>query len=111
MPQGRSGNPGVRLKRAQQKACFELLREELRLFKPKRVLFLTGQVWADPFLEEFGVGNDSSRGTEYVQSFGKLEVDDATVDFVVAKHPRGKPEKEITNEVLNSFVALGAGGR
>jgi hypothetical protein len=105
----KAGNPGAPLQRAQRDACIKLLRQELQQFKPKRVLFLTGQDWADPFLQEPEVDNWSSSKTELVQSFGKLKVGDRMVDFVVAKHPQGKPETKLACQVLKSFEKLKAG--
>ncbi|MGA0588600.1 hypothetical protein ACO2Q2_15950 [Dyella sp. KRB-257] len=73
---------------------------EVELYKPKRLLFLTGVDWARPFLSK---GRHISKPEcRYVEDRGFLE----DTRYVVARHPQGKPEKEWTREVIDSFEFL-----
>jgi hypothetical protein len=87
------GNPWARLIYAQIDACKRHLAEEVALWKPKRVLFLTGWDWAEQFIGYLGrpVGE---RRDGYVQWSGKIELAFAQpVKTVVSVHPgcvRGK---------------------
>ena len=85
------GNPDTELCDAQFKAAVDLLRQELEAHRPKRVLFLTGWGWFQWFSE--GLGFDVERLTEgqLVEAVGKI----AGARVVVAKHPQGKPEREM----------------
>ncbi len=61
------GNPWTALVRTERDACKCHLAEEVSLWSPKRILFLTGWRWAEPFLSSLGTlvgrsGLDSSSG-------------------------------------------------
>lgn len=94
------GNPGGRLQNALLCGCKKLLNLELRTYRPSKVLFLTGEDWAQPFMEEF---QDAPGAQEYVQRNGILQVDDLNTQLVVAVHPQGRPQCRWVTEVIRCF--------
>jgi hypothetical protein len=44
-------NPSETLKRVQREICKKYLLEEVNLWRPQRILFLTGGDWAEPFVQ------------------------------------------------------------
>ena len=95
------GNPSQRVCAAQELGCIDLLREEIRIYQPKRLLFMTG-LWATPFLKALNWKQAEDRGTETnVHLVGALG--DSRV--VVATHPMGKAEKPWIHEVVEAFNA------
>jgi hypothetical protein len=103
-----TGNPGGRLRRAQEKICQEILQEEIALLRPKRILFLTGLDWAESFLTSFGARArvDKLEEDPWVQARGSLPIGAEKARFVVAVHPARKPRRLITASVLEHFEAL-----
>jgi hypothetical protein len=100
------GNPGGRLRRAQDRICQQILLEEIALLRPKRVLFLTGLDWAGPFLTSFAAQTDRLEGEPWVQARGSLPIGAENAQFVVAVHPARKPRRLITESILKYFDAL-----
>lgn len=92
-------NPSPSLCAAQESGCIELFREELRIFRPRRVLFMTG-LWARPFLLALPWVQREDRGTTTnVHLVGSI--DDAQV--VVATHPMTRAEDPWVREVVEAF--------
>ena len=83
-----AGNPSEAVCSAQQAGCIELLREELCVFQPQRLLFLTG-LWATPFLRALPWVQREDRGTttnvHLIGTIGNAQV-------VVATHPMTRAE-------------------
>lgn len=94
------GNPSQTLRKIQRLGCLELFDLEMKHYKPKRLLFLTGIDWAEPFLGK--TRQTSKAASHYVEDRGFL----GSTRYVVAKHPQGKPESEWTKEVIDSFEFL-----
>ncbi len=97
-------NPSSGLRRIQKPFCKKHLAEEFRLWKPKRILFLTGWNWARSFICSVGkpVGSEHKG---LVQWTGRIEFPDGTSSqVVVCVHPMGKPEDQLAGEVLTSFT-------
>lgn len=90
------GNPSEGLCEVQLPGCTELLGLELRIYRPSRVLFVTGENWARPFLS--GAKLRDSSGA-HVQKFGYLD----DVRCVVAVRPERKPEAPWVDEVVETF--------
>ena len=106
-PQG-GGNPSGLLRSAQQSACVEMLALELCIYKPRRLLFLTGDNWFGPFRGALGTTTPikSGRPLSYVQEIGDAyPLRNLRCRYVVASHPQGKPECPIVNEILHAFSA------
>lgn len=99
------GNPGAALMNAQHAGCRILLSHELCVFRPKRILFLTGWNWAAPFVGHLLGGPEIQQG--HVQHAGILNVPHAPnpIHCVVACHPQGRNENEWVNAVLQQFLA------
>lgn len=100
------GNPTGKLASLQRDNCISLLETELRVYKPRRMLFLTGYDLASPFLKQLAPNVTSVRGS-YVQAIGTsaVDVNDACT-VVVAKHPQTKLELSWVKEVFQAFQAM-----
>ena len=96
------GNPSAELCRAQFDGCAQLFRWELENYRPRRILFLTGRAWADPFLTQ--VWNDRVERDGFVELVGHAACDPQhAATCVVASHPQGKNETDWVNEVVAAF--------
>jgi hypothetical protein len=99
----RGGNPSPKLTRLQLEYCIEMLRLEVSCLSPKRILFLTGNNWAEPFIGDVQKQNQSceidSLDFKYVDVILKIP----NLVIVVAKHPQGKPEEKYVCEVMKAF--------
>lgn len=99
------GNPSDGLCNAQFNACNELLEAEIREFKPKYIVFLTGYNWFDGFLSE-SINLKKIKNTRWVEAEGTLNFDDEIYKIVIAKHPQGKPEFDLMTEVMDSLIKV-----
>ncbi|MBX2797001.1 MAG: hypothetical protein KTR31_05020 [Myxococcales bacterium] len=97
----RSGNPSAPLSRVQRGACTELLRADLHRLRPRRVLFLTGASWAEPFLESLGpsLGPRRDVGVHAAGSWDGRAV-------VLADHPQCRPEEPMAEAITDAFREL-----
>ncbi|WP_139031783.1 hypothetical protein [Candidatus Competibacter denitrificans] len=100
------GNPGGALCNIQLQGCVELLKIEIATYRPRRILFLTGMNWAEPFINAIhgNIHSSINRFTQ-VETHGKAVTAGHQYTFVVASHPQGKPEVTWVNEVLQVFRA------
>ena len=100
----KGGNPKGHLCRAQESACISLLHAEIALFKPRRLLFLTGREWVEPFLT--GLTSDLQMpDAGKVEAAGTINHSDGTkTKFVVIPHPQGKPQTPIVDGVIAAFA-------
>ena len=101
----KGGNPDTALCRIQLAGCIELFKLELMTYIPSRLLLLTGNEWALPFLPD---PDDTLMGLaefRYVERIGILTVapDKQPIRYVVAAHPQGKPEEQWISEVCCAF--------
>lgn len=97
------GNPPAELCRVQFDGCLKLLRWELEHYKPRRILFLTGRDWADPFLD--WIDRRQPDGCFFVEGAGRVRcTSNHTAVCVIAKHPQGKNRTKWTNEVVSAFT-------
>jgi hypothetical protein len=97
------GNPDGNLQQAQFKGCVKLLQWELKNYQPRRLLFLTGRAWADPFLREAWQDRALPEGQSFVEATGHVKCGPHAATCVVAKHPQGKNETDWVNEVVAAF--------
>ncbi|MDP2207582.1 MAG: hypothetical protein Q8K98_02255 [Bacteroidota bacterium] len=106
-----TGNPSSRIRNLQFKYCQELMEGELIVYRPKRLLLLTGMDWASPFLMDNRFLFRYDTFGKYVQAFGSLKVqrDGLVIDTVVSKHPQGKPERTLSQEIIQAFQKMRAG--
>lgn len=99
------GNPSPTLKNAQLETCQRHLAAEVALWKPKRILFLTGWSWAEPFFVATLGKHVGERRDGNVQWSGRIEVPfTESVSVVVAVHPQGKKEVAVTQEIKQHFL-------
>lgn len=79
--------PSERLCGIQHDAAVDVLRAELRGWRPKRVVFATGLDWAEEFLNELASSVNFRRPKQTLASCGSLV---GGARFVVVPHPQGK---------------------
>ena len=75
---------------------------EITNYLPKRILFLTGIDWAEPFIADLH-GNINARNPAFthVEAYGTANTPCGhQYRFVVACHPMTRPEGPWVNEVL-----------
>jgi len=105
------GNPSERLKKVQREGCIEMLKTEIEINQPKRLLFLTGLDWAEPFLQGLAPEYPFAQSLEVVQVRACLKLlGTEEVAVVVAKYPerkRGRTEREIVDGISAAFRHLG----
>lgn len=99
------GNPGMLMRRAQESWCLEMLEMEIKLFRPKNILFMTGyDSWANPFLQRLGFVRTSQLDLPWGGQKGQLRLTaGGECKVAVVPHPQGKPEAEIVEQVVRSF--------
>lgn len=104
------GNPASRLIRAQAEQCKLHLAEELRVWRPKRILFLTGWAWAEAFVNSLGrkvtvVSKPCPDWSRPVHWTGTIELPDGNQpSVVVCVHPQGKAESRLVADVVGAFA-------
>lgn len=98
----RGANPTGRLLTIQQSGCIDLFRLELKTYRPSRLLLLTGNAWAIPFLS-LGASDDESWSFErpFIERSGVIPA--SGTRYVVAPHPQGKDEKRWVTDVISVF--------
>lgn len=98
-------NPDESLKALQQEECQAILEEEIRIFKPDYILFMTGyDGWFSNFKSEFF--SLPRVDMKYVKAAGNINVDGHSISAVVIDRPEQKAIKEYTEEavtMLNKF--------
>jgi hypothetical protein len=100
------GNPSGKLCRFQQSGAENVLSCELKIYNPKRVLFLTGSNWFLPFSIPIGFTSTVHPAGKLVERIGHIRTVNGRIDAVVAKHPQGKPEDRFVTEVCEAFSGL-----
>ncbi|MBI1784170.1 hypothetical protein HYR69_03420 [Candidatus Sumerlaeota bacterium] len=102
---GDGGNPSSELRSVQLSPCIELLRQELVQWRPARALFFTGIRWVMPFLPSLNFDCVSKTENALVELTGKISFPEVAhkLVVVVAKHPQGKPERTVAEEVVRFF--------
>ena len=94
-------NPSGGLRNVQLELCKQILAAEVKIFRPKLILILTGYDWAKPFTSYLDCSLQSFRSLEYVEKAGRL--DQSIV--VVSKHPMAKPEEPQVKELLSTITS------
>ena len=104
-----SGNPGGYLQLLQREGCKSSFKREIDVFRPGRLLILTGLGWAEPFLEELCIDSKDDDDLEHVELKGRLHyLEGNSASLVVAKHPQGKKEDIWIDQVVKAFSMTGA---
>lgn len=100
------GNPGAALRRGQLSGCLELFRQEIEIYRPRRLLLLTGLDWAEPFLDRF-VPSITRTSSKFVKAVAQIEHSSGKLtSVVVAVHPQGKPEITLVAEIFEAFESI-----
>jgi hypothetical protein len=97
------GNPNRALIAAQQKGCIRLLHWEVERYRPRRLLFLTGLDWAEPFLARISENRRVESRVNLVQANGRIRFGTHSAAYVVARHPQGKNETEWVQQAVTAF--------
>lgn len=105
-PHGRR-NPSLSLCKLQGPACQEMLGVEIKLLKPRRILFLTGAWWANPFLRALKFVPRLVGTYSQVHQTGYLRLESGKLcSLVVADHPERTKRSVIAAEILDAFDKL-----
>ncbi len=101
------GNPGNRMCAAQQQMCEAHLAKEVEIWNPRRILFITGWNWAEPFIRRLGqaVGNQRA---EWVEWSGVVETPNVKAQVVVSIRPEGRQDAALADLILEAFAKLEA---
>ena len=104
----KGGNPGVLMRRAQEDWCVEMLKHEIEIFEPKKILFMTGNKgWAEFFFDKMEFVDSKLLCSQLVERSGYFRLSDSdNPKVVVVPHPQGKPEMEMVEQVLDRFKSL-----
>lgn len=94
-----SGNPSDKLCDYQFAGCSNLLLAEIEEYQPKVVVFFTGLNWFNGFLDN-SVLTSCSNEFNWVDAYGTMYTKNKEIKIIVAKHPQGKPETEMYNEIM-----------
>lgn len=103
-----SGNPSDESKELQKQICCEMLKEEVRAFKPTHILMMTGwDGWAENFADCFknrdDIGRNICRGENqnkvYVEATGKIE----GVNTVVLCRPEFRKKASYVEAAVKAF--------
>ncbi len=97
------GNPNNYLCNKQYELCRKILCKEIELFNPKFILFLTGNDWALPLINENTTLNRSKNNYKAVESKGYFSFATKKIPIIIAKHPQGKNEDIFVDEI-NSII-------
>lgn len=98
-------NPNTKLQRVQRDNCIKIIREEILTWQPKRILFLTGFDWAKHFIE--GIDEIEIKSTdelELIDGIGTIKFKDYIGKIAIAKHPQGKKESKMNEELKKVFI-------
>lgn len=104
-----NGNPSPELRAMQQAICTQLLWRELMLWRPRRVLFMTGLPWAAPFILASEGAVLEKRSGRFVRAVGSLSVRGShDVSMVIVEHPARKAGKadERAAEIADAFASF-----
>lgn len=96
----KGGNPNKELQNIQRKYCFDLLKKEIEILRPKYVIMLTSG-WEWPFLKYLNGNKELNIVSE--KKWGKyktsiIEIND--IKIIISHHPQGKSESRHRNVIV-----------
>jgi hypothetical protein len=101
-------NPPGSLKRVIEPACRKMLATEIEHLRPQRILFLTGQWWAEPFLHDSHYTPQKTAPQTHVYQTGVWSLTNGSkAAVVVADHPERKKRSVILSGIMETFSDLG----
>lgn len=105
----RKGNPDANLCHLQLEGCKSSFKREIDVYRPGRLLLLTGLGWVKPFLEKLCIDSKDGDDLEHVELKGRLHYPEGnSASLVVAEHPQGKKEDIWIDQVVKAFSMTGA---
>lgn len=93
------GNPPKQLMNQQKETCVEILYNEIREIQPKRIVFLTGMEWVDPFLSKIKFVEERTQAHRHGIHCGRI-FNGAKV--IIMPHPQGKTKEVVTSAIAQS---------
>lgn len=105
----KGGNPSKGLRILQEPLCVQILATEIFLWRPSRILCLTGLSWPAPFLTSIGQTNLTVTDNEVVRATARLRIPGRIeIPVVVAEHPQGKAGgvAHFRTQILEAFGRL-----
>jgi hypothetical protein len=103
-----TGNPSESLQKAIRPGSWKMLTVEIEFLKPHRILFLTGQWWAEPFLSFSNFIPQETGPYPHVHQTGFVSLNNgAKALIVVADHPERKKRNDIILEIVDAFSKIG----
>jgi hypothetical protein len=103
-----TGNPSGSLQKVMRQGSCNMLAAEIESFQPQRILFLTGQWWAEPFLSNSSFIHRGTATDSHVHQTGFWSLNNGCkAAVVVADHPERKKRDEIVSEIMDAFKRLG----
>ncbi|EIP97787.1 hypothetical protein OpiT1DRAFT_02235 [Opitutaceae bacterium TAV1] len=93
------GNPSNSLCERTRKDCINILKAEIEVLNPRRIVFLTGSDWFGDFEEELEFKDDRAK-RHPIEKSGKIF---NGAQIVVLPHPQGKKEKPLIDSVAKHF--------
>lgn len=104
----KGGNPSSALMRLQFPGCLAMLKQELSIFRPDRVVFMTGVDWVRPFLDDMDAEYTSSNEGQLAEAYGVIRLDNGhKTKMVVSAHPQGKGDRKWVSQTLDAFKLIG----
>ncbi|MEZ9763573.1 uracil-DNA glycosylase family protein [Vibrio splendidus] len=95
-----TGNPSNRLCDEQFNSCNELLMAEIEEYRPNTIIFFTGLDWFNGFLNH-KLTLSTDLAYNLIEAHGTLKIEDKEISIIIAKHPQGKSEGEMVNEIFS----------
>lgn len=94
------GNPTIKLKRQQESICKEILKTELKILKPKYVIFLTSG-WERNFVKHLikDLPVDQQENVKWGDKYTTHGYLIDEVIFITTSHPQGKNENDHVNAI------------
>lgn len=95
-------NPSTQLKRAQREYCIHIFEEEITMWRPRNLLLLTGMDWANPIIKEIeGFNVKNIDHFAFVDGVGEIRIGNYEARVIIAKHPQGKNESKMNQEIMS----------
>jgi hypothetical protein len=95
------GNPSDKSYYQQLEVCRKIFSKEIEILSPKHVILLTGWSWAKDFLTCLNGNIEPELLNEFSWEHYNMHVCKInSVNFIIADHPRGKPESRIKGTIL-----------
>lgn len=110
----KGGNPSKGLRILQEPLCVQILATEIFLWRPSRILCLTGLSWPAPFLTSIGQTTLTLTDNEVVRATARLGIPGRhEIPVVVAEHPQGKAGgvAHFKVQILDAFGRVASSGR